>query len=672
MRYFVDYFHYYLLGQHFTVRSDHQALKWLFSFREPKGRIARWLEILSQYDFSIEYRAGKSHNNADAMSRCPNPRECECPEQDNFDDLRCGPCKKCRKRADDMQNALGNPNTVQRVQASNTENTRDWIVYFWYYLMSIVNIGRLLSQKPTKGDTDRQSTIENEMNKTNMELEDDGRLWPKLNINHADQAFDSQTDSRLDRGSPHCCRTNESDPWFQLYTKGKLRQLQQFDLAIGPILKWKETGKRPFGPDICSTSPETRHYWNYWDSLEVKDGLLFKHFHKCNDHHYLQFIVPSAMRKDVLYQMHNSILSAHLGKTKTTEKILQRYYWFECRIDINNWIKKCDVCAANKLPTRKPKGPLGGMSVGAPLDRLATDILGPLPETTRRNKYILVVADSFTRWVEAFPIPDQTAETCANVILNEVIARFGCPLDLHSDQGRNYQSHIFKDLCRLLEIRKTRTTPRHPEGNGQVERFNKTLVPMIRAYIKGQQANWDLNLGCLCAAYRATLNESTGFTPNMLMLGREVRMPGDINNDNLRCETYTDYVENLRNRLHKAHATARQYLKNTTLRQQEHYDGKQMLHQYKAGDLVWCLSEDKAPGLCPKLQMPYKGPYLILEKYNELTYLIQLNGKGTQKVIHYNKLKPYQGDMKLRWKNSALNQFQKYKSEKRDPSTLRE
>ena len=127
------------------------------------------------------------------------------------------------------------------------------------------------------------------------------------------------------------------------------------------------------------------------------------------------------------------------------------------------------------------------MATGAPLDRLATDILGPFPESTRGNKYVLAVTDYFTKWVEIFPIPDQTAPTCAEIILNEVIARFGCPYNIHSDQGRNYESAIFSELCQLLEIRKTRTSPGHPSCNGQVEHFNRTLVSMIKAYLKGQQ-----------------------------------------------------------------------------------------------------------------------------------------------------------------------------------------
>ena len=99
---------------------------------------------------------------------------------------------------------------------------------------------------------------------------------------------------------------------------------------------------------------------------------------------------------------------------------------------------------------------------------------------------------------------------------------------MHSDQGANYISQIFKELCRMLDIRKTRCSPRNPRANGQVERFNRTLIRMIKAYLVDEGENWDKHLGCLAGAYRATVHESTGFTPNMLFLGREVRLPAHL------------------------------------------------------------------------------------------------------------------------------------------------
>ena len=256
------------------------------------------------------------------------------------------------------------------------------------------------------------------------------------------------------------------------------------------------------------------------------------------------------------------------------------------------------------------------MTVGAPLDRLSTDILGPLPETPRGNKYILTATDHFTNWVEIIPISDLTAVTTARVLLNEVISRYGCPDTILSDQGRNYESKIFQELCNLLEIKKKRTTPRHPQCNGKTERFNRTLLKMIKSYIKDDRTDWDLYLGCLGAAYRSSIHESTGISPNLLMLGREVRIPTEIifgsrTRDDYPVVDYGEHVEMLRDRLQNAHEIARKHLATSTERQRHFYNVKVSLNKYKRGDKVWVLNESDTG----KLSNCYWGPVSLYRDY---------------------------------------------------------
>ena len=187
----------------------------------------------------------------------------------------------------------------------------------------------------------------------------------------------------------------------------------------------------------------------------MNDGLLYRHVHRgdgLND--YVQFIVPQKIRTDIFKHMHTGLSSGHVGNEKTVQKVLQSFYWFELRQDITLMVSKCYICAANKKPIPNPKAELGDMRTGSPWDRLMMDILGPLPTTVRNNKYILVIADAFSKWTEIFAIPGQTAPTCAGILLNEVIVRYGCPFDLHTDQGRSFENIIIQDICRLHGIRK--------------------------------------------------------------------------------------------------------------------------------------------------------------------------------------------------------------------------
>ena len=110
------------------------------------------------------------------------------------------------------------------------------------------------------------------------------------------------------------------------------------------------------------------------------------------------------------------------------------------------------------------------------------DIIGPFPKTELGNEYILIVCDYFTRWTESFPLPNLEATTVARVLVNEYICRFGVPEQLHTDQGRNFESKLIQEICKLLEIHKTRSSPYHPQSDGLVERFNRTLEAMLSKY----------------------------------------------------------------------------------------------------------------------------------------------------------------------------------------------
>ena len=600
-RYFIEYFRQYLLGRRFLVRSDHQSLVWLFQLKEPRGKIAGWIEILSQYDFAIQYRPGKKQPHCDALLRCENPRACDCPQQDTMEPLKCGPCRKCVKRAQDM-----------------------------------------VHEKLYKDLTTHESALQQDT-QTAKGVDELPEAVPGPS-SKPDSSDCTQPD-------PHLITS-----WFQGKSTAELRKLQENDSDIGPILRAFASERRPTSQEMSVMSPASRHYWIIWDALFFQDSLLCKKFiKKDGTGEYIQFIVPTSMKKEVLHQMHDSVLSGHLGCKKTKAKIIQHFYWYSLRDDIKLHIQKCDVCAADKKPTKVPKAPLGHLNAGAPGDYVATDYLGPLPVTSRGNRYILLLTDHFTKYVEIIPVPDMTAEICAQKILNEFISRWGCPLSVHSDQGRTYKSQVFKQLCRMLEIRKTRTSPRHPQGNGQSERFNRTLLRMVKAYLCGEQKDWDLHLGCLAGAYRATPNESTKLSPNLLTIGREVRLPAELvfssknKYDGLDITSYGEYVDQLRQKMQYAHEVARKYLSCSAKRSKEIYDTKISVNQYQVGDVVWLLQEARHVGECQKLVRIYEGPYLVIRKYSDINFLLQLDGQGKTKPAHHNKLKPYEGDKAPRW-----------------------
>lgn len=205
---------------------------------------------------------------------------------------------------------------------------------------------------------------------------------------------------------------------------------------------------------------------------------------------------------------------------------------------------------------------MGTVRVGVPMERIAIDLMGPMNETERYNRYILVVQDYFTKWVEAYPLPDEQAVTVAEVLVAQWVCRFGAPQVLHSDQGSNFQSEVFQRMCQLLGVEKTNTTPFRPQSDGQVERFNATLQKILSTTAERCHWEWDLMIPFALMAYRATTHSSTGFTPNMMLLGREVTEPIDLvaglPPGHEYEKTPSQYVLQLRDRFELAHQIARE------------------------------------------------------------------------------------------------------------------
>ena len=258
--------------------------------------------------------------------------------------------------------------------------------------------------------------------------------------------------------------------------------------------------------------------------------------------------------------------------------------------DIELHIRKCPVCSANMNPKKRLQAALKDYRVGAPIDRIGIDVLGPLPTSNQGNSYLLVVGDYFTRWIKAYPMPNQRAETTAHKLVHEFISRFGIPLEIHSDQGRNFESQLFQEVCKMLEIKKTRSTPYRPQSNGLMERFNRTLGKMIRSFVSLNKLEWDHHIPLLTAAYRSTVHPATGFTSNKLMLGREVNLPVDLLYPRPSVKDYPEvheYVSTLRDRMEECHDIARKCLKKAAERQGRYHDTRINENLYSPGDLVY-------------------------------------------------------------------------------------
>ena len=314
-----------------------------------------------------------------------------------------------------------------------------------------------------------------------------------------------------------------------------IRSAQQADKQLKPVIEG--THNQTYPP---STHPGLKKCF-------VLDGILCRKYIENGVKAYTQIVVPLSL---VLKQLHD--LSGHLGVKKT---VGERFYWLGYEHDIETCVRECVHYQKCNPPNPQSIAPLGTLTATEPFEKISWDIMGPLPVSDQGNKYILVVTDIFTKWVEAFALRDTTSITLATTLVDQVISRYGVPAYIHSDQGANLCSEVIKTMCRLLGMGKTRTSAYHPQGNGQVERFNRTVEAMLSKVVNQNQKNWDTCLSKVLFEYCSAIHEATGYTPFHLMFGRTPRLPVDVmlgRVDENDLVGYPQYVQELHHNLKNA------------------------------------------------------------------------------------------------------------------------
>ena len=443
------------------------------------------------------------------------------------------------------------------------------------------------------------------------------------------------------------------EPVVKDITYATLVEAQKEDLALVFLKEAVEAGEKPAYADFSGQSSEVKHYISRWDSLRLDDSEVLYLEWKDGEHSRKRYLVPYCYRKSLLEGYHDSLQGVHLGGARTLSRLqASMFYWPKMRSDVEWWTATCDVCRKTKPTLRKRRAPLGQVTAGGPFERVFLDLTGPFPETERGNRYILVVTDAFSKWVEAYAMASHPADMVASVFVQEWICRYGPAGIVHTDQGREFESTLFQEMCRVLQVDKTRTCPWRPQSDGQTERFNRSMEAMLRAVVADDQHDWDLMLPHVCAAYRATRHESTGLTPNLVVLGRETSMPlelafGAPEGQDISAPN-TSFVSDLMDRFQRAHEVVRVNMGKARERQKKQYDRRVHWTKVKVGDKVWVHNPFKPLGLSPKLQVYYdRKPYVVLQLVSEVVIKVKGGSHGRVKFIHIDNVLPVRAEQRL-------------------------
>ena len=567
----------YLWGQSVKLRTDNAAVSFMLHLKEPEGQLARWVEELSAYDLQLEHRAGRSHNNADAMSRRP--------------------CKQC---------------------------------------------GRLEGSLGPSGVLDLPEDADEQSQRQEVPEEDPG-------VGTCTAVTRRQRAERERVAPPHA--------WLEGWDNLEVRDSQLRDREIGPIMDALDKGSPKPNWSAISGGPQAlKTLWGQWDRLSVRDGVLYRRWEDdSGDSVRWQVVVPTEKRQEVLEQMHDSPAAGHMGVHRTVDRVRQSFFWAGVRRDVRQHCRRCDSCTAMKKRKEAPKVPMKQIQTGARDERLAVDITGPFTQTKSGNKYVVVIGDYFTKWSEAYAIPNQEAKTVAKAIAERWACTWGAPRFLHSDQGRNFESDLFKRVMDLLGVKKTRTTALHAQGNGMIERFNRTLAHMLSIYAHDHPDEWDGHLCFASMAYNSSVHSTTGFTPYKLRMAEEMRLPMQALIPDPRDEPeddeleYRDYVDELKSKLRKAHEVARQVTKKQMKVYKDRYDVKATPRQLEVGQAVWLYRPYRKKGVCPKLQSKWDRVYVVTGKLDDVLYRVQKGKTGKAQVVHIQRLMRYEGPDQPTW-----------------------
>ena len=600
----------YLYGQRVTAITDNNPLTYVLKKAKLDAHSHRWVSDLSVFDLDIAYRPGRANGNADALSRIPREKVNQILDESNQ-----------RMAAPVGASGEGSP--------SPTEDTRG---------VSVVRPGpqQVLQDEPGLDVVvEVLHAAQKEGCSTSSPSSPDRQSL-------ATGCSDGKTSSGADGRGGYSWNIGSS---LTQTPSTSLLEMQQEDSAIRRVVELKLARQTKLSRRQAAKEPSVvRRLLRAWDQLVVRDGLLvYQKNGNDNDQQQFVWVLPQLMRKQILKHLHDSM--GHLGIEKVYQHAKDRYFWPGMYTDVQAYIHKCKRCTLRKAPDTRRQATLESIRTSRPLELVCIDFLS-LERSKGGCEHILVVTDHFSRYAQAYPTRDEKATTVARVLWEKFIVNYGIPERLHSDQGRCFESSVIQELCSLLGVKKTRTTPYHPQGNGMTERFNRTLLSMLGTLQPSQKVHWAVHVGALTHAYNSSRHESTGHSPFHLMFLRKPKVAVDLlcpaaatdpEHSTLGLNPST-YIQRLRQHMHKAYHEVQAAAEKARARQKAGYDKKVRASVLQPGDRV--LVANKSERGKAKLKDRWEAvPHVVVRKLPGIpSYVVRRLGTSVVRTLHRNML----------------------------------
>lgn len=373
---------------------------------------------------------------------------------------------------------------------------------------------------------------------------------------------------------------------------------------------------------------------------EMRDGLIYKKINKKK----IRFYVPESMQLQVVRNSHDNL--GHIGIEKTIE-VISRNYWFpSMREKVKNYVRNCLKCISFNVPSGKGEGYLHSIPKNdKPFDTVHADFYGPLEATKLKNKFVLAIIDGFTKFVRLFATKTTSAKETINCF-KLYFKQLSRPHRVITDRGSNFTSNEFKSFLKENCIQHVLVATATPRANGQVERVNRTLTPMLAKLVdKERKIYWDNILEDVEFSFNNTCSKTTKVTPSMLLYGvnqkREVK-DNIIEFLNQNVELDFDSLN-----LEQVRKIASENIESQKYNEEYYNKSRKESTKYEKGDIVVVKNVDTTPGVNKKLIPKYRGPYMVIESLSNDRYLIrdidgfQITNKPFEGVFDVTRMKPY-------------------------------
>ncbi|XP_064482847.1 uncharacterized protein LOC135395680 [Ornithodoros turicata] len=372
-----------------------------------------------------------------------------------------------------------------------------------------------------------------------------------------------------------------------------------------------------------------------------KNDVLYRHYEDRKGRVVDQLIVPKSLRNDVLRLCHDNSWAGHLGSRKTKQRLLQEWYWPGCFRDVENYVRACDTCQRVGKPNERCKAPLTLVPIiSEPFQRLVIDVVGPLPTSKSGSRYVLTMICPATKFPEAVPLKEQSSTEIVDGLLS-VFSRVGFPKEIQCDNGSVFTSALTTTFLEKCGIRVIHSSLHHPQSNS-VEKWHSVLKRVLRALTYECKTDWEAGLPGAMFALRSVPHEATGFSPAELVYGRALRSPMRLIREKWEDEqsdtTVIEYVLSLLERLRNSREIAESNMREAQQRAKTYYDRNARPRVYKEGDKVLVLRPTRAN----KLEVHWDGPFKVIRKLSDTTYMIEFKGRKKEvRTYHTNLMKPY-------------------------------